>query len=134
VVTVLHTILSVAHTLTSQVHVVVMAFLLWCKYCNDYFYTQILGDKVKNGLCPDMTQFAGLCTNECKDDADCLAERKCCSTGPSCGNVCVVPDSQTVVQSERWFCIFYVNLPLSMSLFKNYFFVWACVMKQKIEN
>ena len=46
---------------------------------------------VKDGMCPAVSEgSAGICVNECENDANCAGSSKCCSNG--CGKVCLTPE------------------------------------------
>lgn len=47
----------------------------------------------KPGECPRISAQHG-CRNDCRNDADCSGEFKCCSTG--CGLICVVPVTEPI--------------------------------------
>ena len=56
--------------------------------------------------CPETGGLAGICSEECSNDTDCIAQQKCCSNG--CGHTCIKPVS-----------IPYIALPLECPDFSN---------------
>nr|CAI5860889.1 unnamed protein product [Callosobruchus analis] len=70
----------------------------------DADFVAICRQRVKPGTCPSLQQRneTGVCDQECRSDADCALDLKCCSTG--CGTSCVdpaplpVPPAQLVTQ------------------------------------
>ncbi|XP_060520392.1 papilin isoform X2 [Cylas formicarius] len=55
----------------------------------DADFIAICRDSNKLGQCPALVQRGSTCEEECRNDADCALDLKCCSTG--CGTSCVEP-------------------------------------------
>ncbi|XP_057655879.1 papilin isoform X11 [Diorhabda carinulata] len=62
----------------------------------DADFIAICRKQIKPGTCPQLDISDNNCEVECRSDADCALQMKCCSTG--CGTACVDPPAQLVTQ------------------------------------
>ncbi|XP_025834692.1 papilin-like [Agrilus planipennis] len=63
----------------------------------------------KEGTCPQLSGEGARCDQECRDDADCSVDLKCCSTG--CGTSCLAPHSPGFEVPAELVTTGYSNLP-----------------------